>query len=234
MPLDTHSYSAGIPGFVGGSWSLKKIGGAILTLDPTTSTANTYPGTVVTTGTLIALNIDALADGSSLTIGANAESIFGTLAPQRNIQQPISMLPITTGNSDSDSGSGSGSTNILWQRVVHGRAALQAIENALDPSNQTHSSSVVSEASDLDVALVENVNCSNGLTAAAVDAVLVREMDSLGMTVTPTTTPSMEESAFPQVINLSHSITISCSSSRPTMSQADRAARGPLAPRLAR
>jgi len=72
----------------GSSCSLTLSGGSELIL----SGSNSYTGgTTVDAGTLIVTNNEALADGSNLTVGANATTIFGAAVPQT--AAPASAVP---------------------------------------------------------------------------------------------------------------------------------------------
>ena len=183
----------------GGQAPLTVCGAGVVTVS-VPSTASTYSGgTVVASGTLRVTTSYGLPDGSSLTVGVDSAAAFAA-GPQGDVQGPIAMLPITIGNS-SDSGPGSDSGSdwatdpglppLLRTRVASGLAALQAIEDVIDPSNQVHSTSVLVQACGVDLAMIGATEAANGgavagasyaTVAAAISLVLE---ESFGMTATP-------------------------------------------------
>ena len=75
--IDTVNGSLMVSGAISGSHELLETGNGLLVLSGT----NTYTGgTTVNSGTLIVANPSALPDGSSLTVGTGASSIFGSAA----------------------------------------------------------------------------------------------------------------------------------------------------------
>jgi hypothetical protein len=135
-----------------------------------------------------------------LTVGANAASLFA-VALQQNIETSLPRLPVTTGNSSgSDSGSGSGSGSgssftpvtpqVLRTRIAQGGAVFDALANIIDPTNQTHSTSVVLQTCAPFLAIMEDTVAANGGTStiasnATVDAAILLVLQSMDMTATP-------------------------------------------------
>ena len=71
--VDTTGANIGLSGILSGTGGLEKVGAGLLIL----SGSNSYDGgTIVEAGTLDVTNSDALAEGSTLTVGAGASAFF--------------------------------------------------------------------------------------------------------------------------------------------------------------
>jgi autotransporter-associated beta strand protein len=172
-----------------GNVAIALSGAGTVTLSPTAAGGNTFSGgTVVTGGTLQITTSSGLADGSYLSVGANAASLFAA-GPQQQAQLPISRLPVTTGDS-----SGSGFTpvtsQVLRTRLAQGGAIIDTLANIIDPTNQTHSTSVMLQTCAPFLDIMEDTVAANGGTGtiasnATVDAAILLVLQSMDWTATP-------------------------------------------------
>jgi hypothetical protein len=98
---------------------------------------------------------------------------------------------VTTGSSsDSGSGSESGSSptpnHLFQEKEAAGLAVFDAVENVIDPTNQTHSIGVFLQAAAVSLAIALDVDAANGALAGASQAVVdAAILQVINMTATP-------------------------------------------------
>ena len=191
-------------GSLSGGGSLAENGTGTLAF---TGTNTLSGGIIVASGVLILSNPNALPDGSSLIVGSAVGLGSGTQGaprlrpvprrarvPAEGERAPVGhrtrrqqglRAPLAVVNSADYSAAVS-----MRQIEVVGNATLQAIEAVIDPSNQTHSSTIVNQACSIELGILFTVQADNGgsfksIPVSLVNNVITQVLQSNNMTVVP-------------------------------------------------
>ena len=150
---------------------------------------NTFSGgTFVGSGTLIVASPLGLPAGSSLFVGANAASLLAGLA------QNAAPIPGRPGASGESSGGGTASppsAAAFRELDAATGAALQAIEDVIDPTDKVHSQAIVCQACGVDLQVLNAAKADGAtLTGVSSDVVDAALLQALNITAPPNGSPA--------------------------------------------